>query len=160
MDEITQQRLSEDEARSLFPIYDRGGDPPVEVIDLIVEIEDRLARGEEIPYMAFVTGPRMNYRVEFNDYDAERHKPVVSAGLIALIREGAERIVIIAEVWIRDTEGVPDWHGVSVLESTALGDICYTAEFEGQRRVGDWLSGPVEESGNLARLFERAAAAR
>lgn len=150
------KQSTDDEIRSLFPIYDCGYEPPVQVIDLIVEIEQRLSDSEDIPFMAFVTGPGMNYRVEFNDYDAGRHETIVSEGLMELIRRGADRIVVIAEVWFRNSDGTPDWHGVMIFEATASGDISYTAEFEGQQRVAEWSSGSAGDSGNLERLFERA----
>lgn len=150
------KQSTDNEIRNLFPFYDRGDEPPVQVIDLIVEIEKLLSDGEDIPYMAFVTGPGMNYRVECNDYDADRHKPIVSEGLMEMIRRGADRIVVIAEVWFRNTDSMPDWHGVMIFEATASGDISYTADFEGRRRVGEWRSGSAGDSGNLARLFERA----
>lgn len=150
------KQSTDDEIRKLFPFYDRGDEQPVQVIDLIVEIEGRLSDGEDIPYMAFVTGPGMNYRVEFNDYDADRHKTIVSEGLMELIRRGADRIVVIAEVWFRNSDGTPDRHGVMIFEATASGDISYTAEFEGQKRVGEWSAGSAGDSGSLERLFERA----
>ena len=154
----TAKPLTADDLKGLFPFYERGDDPPVQVIDLIVEIERRLADGKDIPYMAFVTGTGMNYRVEFNNYDAERHKPVVSEGLMEVIRRGADRIVVISESWLRNADGTPNWHGVLIVEATASGDICYSAEFVGKNRVGEWTSGPAGDSGNLARLFERAVA--
>jgi hypothetical protein len=126
------------------------------VEDLKREIEEIVSDHQEIPYFAFVSGPEMNLRGEFNDYDADRHKPIVSAGLMSLIKRGANRIVIISEVWLNDDNDVPTSDGVMIIEATRDGDTMHIVACEGKDRLGDWSTESGGESGNLARLFAKA----
>lgn len=48
-----------------FPIYDRGDEPLVTVEQLKRDVEEVIGSGAELPYLAFVSGPEMNFRVEF-----------------------------------------------------------------------------------------------
>jgi hypothetical protein len=146
----------QNDLRTLFPIYDRGSKPLVVVEQLKEELEGMVRKCEDIPYIAFVSGPSMNLRVEFNDYDGDRHKPLIAEGLMCLIDRGATRIVIVAEIWIGDQDGSRTWHGVMVVEATEDGDTSHTAPFEGKNQLGGWKSGPAGETGNLSRLFARA----
>jgi hypothetical protein len=141
--------------RTLFPIYDRGDEPLVTVDQLKRDVEEVIGNGVELPYLAFVSGPEMHFRVEFNDYDAELHRGIVAHGLTELIRRGADHILLVAEVWFREGE-IPDWHGVMILDARLDGDTTHFAEFEGKTALGPWEESRPDEGGNLARLFERA----
>lgn len=140
-----------------FPIYDRGDEPLVTVEQLKRDVEEVIGSGADLPYLAFVSGPEMNFRVEFNDYDAEVHRGIVSHGLMELIRLGADHILLVAEVWHRKEE-IPTWHGVIILEARPDGDTLYEADFEGQTALGPWEQSRPGPGGNLTELFERAEA--
>lgn len=144
-----------DHITKLFPMYERGDMPLVTVSNLKEEIEAMVANAEEIPYLAFVSGPGMNLRIEFDDYNPERHKPVVAMGLIGLIRMGATRIVVLSDVWLKEDNGVPAGDGMMILEATRDGETVHFARCEGEKRLGEWTSSTGGD-GNLGRLFERA----
>jgi hypothetical protein len=156
--EVCDPSTVPEDVRRLFPIYDRGKEPLVTIESLKVEIEELVSKGQDIPYFAFVSGPGMNLRVEFNNYDAERHKPVAAEGLMELIRRGADRIVTISEIWFKNVEGVATWEGVLILEATKDDETLHTATFEGKTSLGPWETSPAGPTGNLAQLFERAQA--
>ena len=141
--------------RTLFPFYDRGDEPLVTVDQLKRDVEEVIGSGSELPYLAFVSGPAMNLRVEFNNYDAEVHRGIVSHGLMELIRQGADHILVVAEVWFREEE-IPTWHGVMILDARPDGDTLYDAEFEGNATLGPWEESRPEAGGNLSDLFRRA----
>lgn len=147
---------SSEDIKNLFPIYDREDKPLVTVSDLKEEIEAMVANGEEIPYLAFVSGPGMNLRIAFDDYNPERHKPVVAMGLMGLIRRGATRIVVLGDVWLKEDNGVPAGDGMMILEATRHGDTVHLARCEGEKRLGEWTASSTGGTGNLGRLFERA----
>lgn len=140
---------------TLFPMYDRGDEPLLTVDQLKRDVEEVIGNGGELPYLAFVSGPSMNLRVEFNDYDAEVHRGIVAHGLMELIRLGADHILVVAEVWFR-TGDTPCWHGVMILDARPDGDTLYEAEFEGKTTLGPWSESKPGEGGNLAEVFERA----
>jgi len=140
---------------TLFPIYDRGDEPLVTVEQLKRDVKEVIESGDELPYMAFVSGPEMNLRVEFNDFDADTDREIVSLGLIELIRKGADQVLLVADVWFRGEESTR-WHGVMILEARPDGDTLHVAEFEGRTTLGPWEESSPDDGGNLSRLFERA----
>lgn len=139
-----------------FPIYDMGDRPRLTVDQLKREVEQVIGSGGELPYLSFVTGPEMNLRVEFKDYDADTDQGIVSHGLMELIQRGADHILVVSEVWIRGEEST-DWHGVMILEARPDGDTMHVAEFEGRTALGPWEES-VPDDGNLSKLFERTRA--
>ena len=141
--------------KTLFPIYDRGDEPLVTVEQLKRDVEGVIGRRDELPYLAFVSGPEMNLRVEFNDYDAASDRGIVPLGLIELIRQGADHVLVVGEIWIRSEEST-DWHGVMILEARPDGDTMHVAEFEGRTTLGLWKVSVPDDGGNLSRLFDRA----
>jgi hypothetical protein len=146
------------DTRRSFPIYDRGVEPPVALEDLQAEIADMVGDGDDLPFRAFISGPGTNLRVDFDEYDAAKHKAVVAGGLMDLIRQGADRIVTVSEIWLRE-DGMPKWDGVMILEATRDGDTLHMAPFEGRSRLGPWETAPGVEGGSLSRLFARAESA-
>ena len=138
-----------------FPIYDRGDEPPVTVEQLKRDVEEVIGSGANLPYLAFVSGPEMNFRVEFNDYDADVHRGIVPQALMEFIRRGADQILVVGEVWLREEE-TPTWHGVMILYVRPDGDTLYEAAFEGKTTLGSWEESRPQEGGNLSRMFERA----
>jgi len=155
MNKEHNRKMSSEDIKNLFPIYDRGDMPLVTVSDLKEEIEEMVANGEEIRFLAFVSGPEMNLRIEFNDYNPERHKPLVAMGLIGLIKRRASRIVVLSDVWLKEDNGVPAADGMMILEATRDGETVHLARCEGEKRLGEWTSSTGGD-GNLGRLFERA----
>lgn len=141
--------------KTLFPIYDRGDEPLVTVEQLKRDVEEVIGCGDDLPYLAFVSGPEMNLRVEFNDYDGDTDRGIVPIGLIELIRRGADQVLVIAEVWLRGEESTA-CHGVMILKARPDGDTMHVAEFEGKTTLGPWEERLPVDSGNLSRLFERA----
>lgn len=138
-----------------FPIYDRGDEPLLTVEQLKRDVEEVVESGADLPYLAFVSGPEMNFRVEFNDYDADVHRGIVPHALMEFIRRGADHILIIGEVWHREEE-IPTWHGVIILEARPDGDTLYEADFEGKTTLGPWEVSQPGPGGNLSELFKRA----
>lgn len=141
--------------RTLFPIYDLGDEPLVTLGQLKRDVEEVIGNDGNLPYLAFVSGPGMNLRVEFNDYDAEVHRGIVAHGLMELIIRGADRILIVAETWLRVGE-MPNWHGVIIHDARPEGDTAHFAEFEGKTALGPWKECQPALGCNLTELFERA----
>ena len=141
--------------KTLFPIYDRGDEPLVTVEQLKRDVEEVIGSGADLPYLAFVSGPEMNIRVEFDDYDADVHRGIVPQALMEFIRRGADHIRVVGEVWLREEE-VPTWHGVMILDARPDGDTLYEAEFEGKTALGPWEESQPGSGGNLSELFKRA----
>lgn len=155
---LTNQPSKSDPAsRANFPIYDRGDEPLVTVEQLKRDVEEVIGSGADLPYLAFVSGPEMNFRVEFNDYDAEAHRGIVPHALMEFIRRGADHILLVAEVWHREEE-IPTWHGVIILDARPDGDTLYEADFEGKTTLGPWKESRPGPGGNLSELFKRAEA--
>lgn len=114
-----------------------------------------IGSGADLPYQAFVSGPEMNFRVEFNDYDADVHRGIVPHALMEFIRRRADQILVVGEVWFRE-EDAPTWHGVMILDARPDGDTLYEAEFEGKTTLGPWEESRPGPGGNLSELFQRA----
>jgi hypothetical protein len=137
------------------PVWDRGDQSLFTVHDLMAEAEKLVASGSEIPYLAFVSGPGMNLLIQFSQYDPASDKSLVRAALATFILQGANHILVLGDVWIRDNNGVPTWDGMMIGELTPTADRFYLAEFEGRNRLGDWL--PYSSGdGNLCGLFALA----
>ena len=136
-------------------VTDRLDAPPIEVSDLINQVEGAVSEGLAIPLVAFVSGSGINRQIEFMNYDPNHHKLVLPEFFMQLIRDGAERIVIATEVWFLGDNRNREWHGVMINETTPLSDIGHVAPFEG-RKLGEWKSGSATGFGNLTNLFDRA----
>lgn len=114
-----------------------------------------IGSGAHLPYQAFVSGPEMKFRVEFNDYDADVHRGIVPHALMEFIRRRADQILVVGEVWFRE-EDAPTRHGVMILDARPDGDTLYEAEFEGKTTLKPWKANQPGPGGNLSELFKRA----
>jgi len=107
-----------------------------------------------------VSGPGINVELGFLSYNPERDQRAVADRLMEMIRQGADRIVIVSEVWIPGEDMAVESDGVLIYESTPLSEIGHLAQFEQRLRLGDWGPVPARKSanqtGNLENLFERA----
>lgn len=134
--------------------------PPIKVSGLMDLLEGAVSLGQPIPYMAYVSGPGINRKLEFKGYDAKRHQRVVADALMEQIRCGANRIVIVSEVWIAGEDEGIECDGVLIFESTPMRESGQVARFEGKTRLGGWGPVPADESANkpanLENLFDRA----
>lgn len=127
---------------------------PISVNGLIADINEDMSQGHAIPFFAVVFFPETVLNVSFVNYDPDQHKPHVTAHLINLIRKGANRILIVSEVWFLGNDLSREWHGVMVQDSTPLTSVGHFAPFEG-RKLGEWKSGKTK-GGNYSDLFEKA----
>lgn len=139
-----------------FKIIDRSDTPMLDVED-VRELALYLLslKPKQLPFLAMVTGPDMHLHVHFHAYDADKHRGLVARLLMELIREGADHIILLSEVWLRGQE-VTDWHGVAVQDCTEDGDIMHLAEFEGKHSVGPWKELEMTSEGNFCGLFEKS----
>ena len=67
-------------------VTDRLDAPPIEVSDLINQVEGAVSEGLAIPLVAFVSGSGINRQIEFMNYDPNHHKLVLPEFFMQLIR--------------------------------------------------------------------------
>jgi hypothetical protein len=144
--------------QGFIPVYERGDVPPVVIDDLKAEVAGVIGSGQDVGCSAFASGPAMSVRLEVATLNPAKQKPLMVAALTALIRQGADRIVVVSEVWFKDDDGLPTWDGVMILESTQAGETLTYTTREGRAGLGAWETCPAGPKGRLAGLFARARA--
>jgi hypothetical protein len=141
------------------PVFHRGDEPPPDVDGLKEQLAETVQSGQDIRFRVYATGPGLNVVSEIPDYDPAQDKRHIGRMLADFVQQGADRLVVVSDVWFRDQDGVATWDGVQIYESNRDGETAHLAPFEGKWSLGEWagIRCPV---GTLASTFGGALVSR